>query len=104
MARAMPPLVAVAIGQYADPVALGEGILKQPLERAPIGMHLDGPLDTRVMRHGDVGIAAADMSEDDAILVLQCFEEIPGRVGVAGEVREIGDEAVMRAMDLPPLM
>src|SRR5437762_13994687 len=33
------------------------------------GMHFDRALDARVMRHFDVGIAAADMGEHDAILV-----------------------------------
>ena len=67
-------------------------------------MHLHGALDARVVRHPDIGIAAADMGEDDAILVLQRGEELRGAVGVAREVAVIVDQRVRRAVDLLALV
>jgi hypothetical protein len=37
-------------------------------------MDLDRALDARIVRHLDVGIAAADVREHDAILVLERLE------------------------------
>src|SRR5207253_4333077 len=66
VAGAVPALMAVGIGEYADAVALFQSVVQQPFEGAPIGMHLDRALDPRIVRHLDVGIAAADVREYDA--------------------------------------
>ena len=95
--------MAVGIGENADAVALFERILDQPFEGAPIRMHLDRALDPRVVRHLDVGVAAADVGEHDAILVLQRLEQLLGAVGVAGKVALVIDESMRGAMDLSPL-
>ena len=100
MARAMPALVAVGIGEDADAIALFQRVVEQPLEGAPIGMHLDRALDPRIVRHLDVGIAAADMREHDAILVLQRLEQLLGAVGVGRQIGRVVDQRVRGAVDL----
>ena len=94
MARAVPSLVAVGIGEDADPIALFQRVVQQPLEGTPIGMHLDRALDPRVVRHPDVGISAADVGEHDAILVLQRVEQLLGAVGVGREIALVVDQGV----------
>ena len=74
VARAVPALMAIGIGEDADAVALFQSVVQQPLEGGSIGMHLDRALDPRIVRHLDVGIASADVREHDAILVFQRIE------------------------------
>ena len=92
MACPMPPLVAVGIRDNADPIALFQGILDQPFEGAPIGVHLHRALDAHVMRHLDVGVTPADMGDHHAILVLQRLEQVVGAVGIGGHVGQIVDQ------------
>ncbi len=102
MAGTMPTLMAVGIGQDADPITLFQRVVEQPLEGPPVGMHLDRTLDPRVVRHFNVGIAAADMGKDDAIRVLQGLEQLLGAVGVAGQIALVVHQGVRGAADLGP--
>ena len=100
MTRPVPTLVAVGVGEHADAVALFERILQQPLESAPVGVHLDSALDAPVVRDLDVGVTAADVREHDAILVLQGLEEVGRAVGVGLHVAEVLHQGVVGAVDL----
>ncbi len=100
MARAVASLVPVGIGQNTDPVALFERVVQQPLERAPIRMHLDRAFEPRVVRHFDVGIAPADMREHDAVPAVQRPEQLFGAVGVARHIRMVRNERMRRPVDL----
>jgi len=71
-----PPLVIVAMAHDPDAVAQLEGIVQEPLERAPGGMHLDGALDPAVVRMADIGVAPADMRDDDGVLACERAEEL----------------------------
>ena len=94
MGRAGPPLVAVGIGNNPDPVALLKRVVDQPFERAPGGMHLDGAFQPVVVGDLDVGVAPADVGEDDAVLVLDRLEQVLGRVGVGVDIGQVIDQGV----------
>ena len=99
---ARPSLVVVAVADHADAKALLEGVVQQPFERAPGGMHLDGALQPSVVGELHVGIAPADMGDDDGVLVLQRLEQVVG--GVDGVGRGLAfDQDVRRAADRPAL-
>src|SRR5271170_6265549 len=104
MAGAMPALMSIGIGEDADAVALFEGVMHQPFEGAPIRMNLDRALDPRVVRHLDVGVASADMREDDAILALQRVEQLLRAVRVAWQIVLVVDQGVRGAMNLSALL
>ena len=102
IASAGASFVAVRIGHNADPVALLEGIAQDPFECAPCGMHLDSSLQLRVMSVTDVGVAPADMSDDDAILAFQLVKQCMRGMGVGAFVRyvcQIGNLRVRRSMN-----
>src|SRR3546814_13702006 len=65
-------------------------VRQQPLEGAPGRVHLHRRLEARVVGVGDVGVAPADVGEDDAVLALEHLEEAPCIRRVGREVREIG--------------
>lgn len=98
MAGAVASLVAVAVGEDADTVALLEGVLEQPFERAPVGVDFDGAFDARVVRQRDVGVAAADVREDDGVLVLDGLEQRIGAVGVGVQVGQVVHQGVGRTV------
>ena len=100
MAGAVPALMSIGIGEDADAVALFEGVMHQPFEGAPVGMHFDRALDPGVVRHLDVGVASADMREDDAILALQRVEQLLRAVRVARQIVLIVDQGVRGTVDL----
>ena len=104
MAGAVASLVAVGIGQDADAIALLDGVADQPFEGAPVGMDLDRALDPGVVRHLDVGVAAADVGEHDAVLVLQRLEEMLGAVGIGRDVGDVVDQRMRGAVDLAALV
>src|SRR3546814_4483144 len=59
-------------------------------------------LEARVVGVGDVGVAPADVGEDDAVLALEHLEEAPCIRRVGREVRAVGQQRVGGAVDLPP--
>src|SRR5205814_9729348 len=63
VARTVSALMAIGIGKNADAISLLQRVVQEPLESTPIGRYVDRALDARVMRHFDIGIAAADMGE-----------------------------------------
>ena len=80
-------LVVVAVAYEPDPVAQAEGIVQQPLEGAPAGMHLDRALDAAVVADVEVGVAPADMGDHDRILAVQRLEQLARGVDVGAGVR-----------------
>ena len=74
MRRTLPTLVAIGIGDDADPRADREGVVQQPVKGAPVRMHLHAALQRLVVRVVQVGVAAADMRHAQHRLALgpQC--------------------------------
>ncbi len=83
-------LVAVRIADHSDTVILLECIPQDPLERAPGGMHLHRSFKPPVMGLLDIGIAAANVRQDDAVLSRQLFEKLMGIVRVVGFIGYFG--------------
>ena len=75
---ARAPLVIIAVTDDADPVAFLERIVKQPLERAPGRMHFHRTFEPSVVGERDIGIASADVRDDDGILAIECPEQLVG--------------------------
>ena len=67
-------------------------------------MHFDRAFGPGVMRHLDVGIAAADVGEHDAVLVLQRLEQLLGAVGIGGEIGLVVDQRMRGTVDLLALV
>src|SRR5262249_47201094 len=100
MACPVSSFMAIRISENADAIALIQRIMQQPLEGPPIGMHLHRALNARVVRHLDIGTAAADMRKDDAVLARQRREELRSTIGVARKVAVVVDERMRRPVDL----
>ena len=99
---ARPSLVPVRIAHDADAIILLEGVAQDPFERAPGGVDLDGGLEPSVMGEGHIGIAAADMRHDDAILAFELAKEFVRVMTVGILVRHvlaIPDLRMARAVD-----
>ena len=79
-----PSFVVIAVANDTDAITPRERIVEEPLERAPGGMHLDRALQTAVMGAGDVGIAAADVGNDNGVLALQFAKQLICRVDRRG--------------------
>src|SRR6188508_591084 len=86
------------MADHADPIAHIERIVQQPLERTPTRMHFDGALGPSVVSVFDVGVAAADMRDDAAILTFQKLEQLVGSVDRLGRGLAF-DQDVRRAAD-----
>ena len=93
-----PSLVIVAVANDPDTIALLERIVEEPLEGAPGGMHFDGALEMAVMGECDIGIASADMGDDDGVLVLERAEQLVGGIDRRGRGLPL-DQNVRRAAD-----
>ena len=103
IARAGAPLVAVGIGDDADAVAEVEGVVDEPFERAPGGVHLDGCLEASIMGGADVGIASTAMGIADHVpfaVRREGPEQVARRVRVGVEVAPVLDQGMRRAPDL----
>ncbi len=100
--RAGPALVVVAVTDHADAESLLEGIVQQPFERAPGRMHLDGALQPAVMGIFQVGVAAADMGDDDGVLAFERAEQFVGGVDRIRRGLPLHQD-VRRAPDRPAL-
>ena len=61
MRSALAALVAIGIGDDANARANREGIVQQPVEGAPVRVHLHRPLQHPVVGVVQVGVAATDM-------------------------------------------
>ena len=84
MRGARTAFVVVAVAGHADAVAQREGVVQQPFEGAPGGMHLHRAFQPAVMGRLQVGIAAAGMGDHHRVLALQRLEQRGGGVYVAG--------------------
>ncbi len=82
----------------ADAVALCEGIMQQPFERAPGRMHLDAALESPVMSAFDIRVAAANMGDDHRVLASKRVKQLAGGVNGRGRGRAF-DQDVRRAAD-----
>ena len=47
-----------------------EGVFQQPVEGAPVRMHLDAPFKRLVVRVEQIGVAAADMRQAEDVAFL----------------------------------
>ena len=68
MAGARPALVAVGVRHDADLVAGLQRVLEQPLEATPVGVDLDDRLQRGVVEADDVGVAAADVGNQQHVV------------------------------------
>ena len=94
----------VAVADNADAMAGGEAVAEDPLEGAPIGMHLDGGLEPRTVRIADVRRPAPDVREHDAVLAVELREQLGAGVGVRADVAAVGEHRVRGTPDLPALV
>jgi hypothetical protein len=99
MAGARPALVAVGVGDDTDLVAGAQRVLQQPLEASPVGVDLDDGLELRIVEADDVGVAAADVGdEQDVVAPRELLEQIGDRKAVRRRVGHVVDLGVRRAV------
>lgn len=101
MRSALAALVAIGIGDDANARANREGIVQQPVEGAPVRVHLDRALQHAVMGVVQVGVAATDMGHAQHLLGLGAQGGVQGadiqRIG--GLVAEVLDQRARGAAD-----
>ena len=107
MAGARPALVTVGVGDEADPVALAEGVLEEPLEAAPVGVDLDHGLERRVVEAHDVGVAPADVGDEHHVIPAPELVEQLGHGkavgGGIGHVVHLGVGGAVERRDVAPV-
>ena len=91
-----PPLVAIGVGDDADAVILFERVAHDPFEGAPGRVNFDCGFQLRIVGIENVGVTAADMGDDDAILAFKLAEEIVRGVSVGSFVGHVGAAGNLR--------
>jgi hypothetical protein len=66
-----------------------EGVAQQPFEDTPGRVHLDGGLQRGIMGKPEIGVAAANVCDDHAVLSLKPRKELIGVVRIRDLIRHI---------------
>ena len=107
MARARAALVTIGVGDEADPVAVAEGVLEEPLEAAPVGVDLDHGLEPRIVEADDVRVAPTDVGDEHHVVAAPELIEQRGHGeavgGGIGHVVHLGVRGAVERREVAPV-